>query len=192
MARERKKKVRKKKSRKQKPSRRPRQEKPPERRIKLMGRVAPVRLELARRALRRVQRYKPWPDFFLGRCGPAAVAMNEVLFNRRAIYVVLVDRPSDQKLPDRWRGHVALSYGPTLFDYEGELGWHQFACWPGRPSVGQEFADAFPTVLVGVAEDEVVRRFVDPCGAGEDWVARARDCLERALSHERRARRQAL
>lgn len=152
---------------------------------RLLRSVPAAKLELAASVLRRVQRYKRWKELFGGRCGPAAIAINAVLFRGRGTYVVLLDRPSDKKLPSYWSGHVAVSFGRGLFDYQGQLSWHELACWPARPGRDSELATEAPTLLVGVDEKHIHRKFVIPC-ASDEWVPMAKDCLERALKYERK------
>ncbi len=132
-------------------------------------------LRRARAVVERVQGSRIWCRLFLGRCGPAAVAINEELLGGVAKYVVLLDRGPRNGLPREWSGHVALLHQGKLLDYMGGLSWEEFAYWNGRA----EDPSSKPAILVDVSRRDVEREFVRPCCAC-DWTSVARGCLKRA------------
>lgn len=153
--------------------------------------IPPVDLPRARRVLKAVQRSRVWRGFFAGRCGPATVALNEVLFDGRGTYVVVIDRTARNMFPRRWSGHVAVCYDDQLYDYQGQIEWGKFARWYGDDIDPRDR----PTLMLDVTLAEVKRHFVDPCEltasrAGQ-WVERAKSCLERAKSKDVEAERRA-
>lgn len=142
----------------------------------------PPSVKFVTAVIRRVQRYKGWDHLFLGRCGPASIAINETLLDGAGKYLVLIRRGTSGAFPRKWTGHVALLYKGKVFDYQGMSSWEGFAFWGSIP--GDK-----PVVLVDVSRAEVVRRFVKPCTG--DWDERATDCLERARKAELKSRRAA-
>lgn len=56
--------------------------------------------------------------FHYGSCGPAAIAINKVLFGGRATYVIATRKQEFEH--GCMRGHVAVHYDGAFFDYKGK------------------------------------------------------------------------
>lgn len=144
----------------------------------------PPSIKFVTAVLRRVQRYRRWDAMFVGRCGPAAIAINEILLNDAGKYLVKIRRSSRGALPYKWCGHVALLYKGRVFDYEGLTSWENLALW-------HHVKTDKPVVIVDALRAEVVRHFADPCGAdlnGKPWSEIAGACLRRARQAELKSR----
>lgn len=146
----------------------------------------PPSVKFVKSVLNRVQRYKRWNEMFLGNCGPAAVAINEILLAGEGQYLVVLHRSPRGGFPHEWKGHVAVLYKRKIFDYHGLLGWDDLAWWSPR-----RYADASlqPMVLVDVKEDEILRRFVAPAESKAPEIARR--CLVRGRREELKDRKAA-
>jgi hypothetical protein len=73
-------------------------------------------VELARRVIKAAR----LPGFG-GNCGPAAIAINRVLFDDEGTYVVATNPAYNKKTGDDFCGHTAVAYKGHLFDATGTI-----------------------------------------------------------------------
>ena len=87
-----------------------------------------------------------WRDFYIGGCGPAAIALNEEILAGKGSYVVSTNL-EDGSVPLPWSGHVAVYFDGVLFDYYETWTWLEF---------GRCMNYKHPIILVD-AEPELIR-----------------------------------
>jgi len=85
--------------------------------------------------------------FHYGSCGPAAIAINKVLFGGRGTYVIATCKEEFEC--GHMSGHVAVRYGEHFYDYKGKCSVAELLKYVGR----SEF------VIISDVPERLVRSF---------------------------------
>lgn len=112
-----------------------------------------------------VARHLGFDDYLLGSCGPAAVAINRVLFQGKGSYCIAEQRDEYDSI----HGHVVVIYDEIIYDY----------CGRTSLDVMTQYIDVGRPFKISVVDEKIVRRSFCPRSCLP--VARAVRILERAL-----------
>jgi hypothetical protein len=95
-------------------------------------------------------------DYHHGNCGPAAIAINKVLFRGKGLYCIVMNKKGKRS------GHVAVQYPTTssiaMFDYQGRCDFNEMAAYGLIGYVAREQ----PFQIVTDAPETLVRRHFCP------------------------------
>jgi hypothetical protein len=98
---------------------------------------------------------------FSGECAEAAVAINEVLFNREGTIVAAVNKWLYEN-EERFVGHVAVEWNGRYWDAEGEKDWEEIESWGMADELDYDFEkpeQAYEVEKIYPSKDELLEMF---------------------------------